>query len=89
MLMADEVSRAGIHTVFRTSNFGRSWQVMVTAAAGAGDVITILGVGTGGTEEAACADCLWSWSRRRGNRAVPNAGSLEELRLKMSIGGRT
>jgi len=87
--MTDEVSRFGIFTVFRTSRFRRSWQARVLSVVGDHGEVIILGIGTGRTEEAACADCLWYWAHRRRNPYVPSAGSLEELRLKMSIGGRS
>lgn len=87
--MTEEVKRAGIYTVFRTSRFRRSWQARVMSVVGDRGEVIILGIGTGRTEEAACADCLWYWAHRRRNPYVPSAGSLEELRLKMSIGGRT
>ena len=87
--MAEEVKRSGTFTVFRTSRFRRSWQARVLSVAGDRGEVIILGIGTGRTEEAACADCLRCWARRRRNPYVPSAGSLEELRLKMSIGGRS
>lgn len=87
--MAEEVKRSGIFTVFRTSRFRRSWQARALSAVGDRGEVVILGVGTGRTEEAACADCLRYWARRQRNTEVPRAGSLEELRPKMSIGGRS
>lgn len=89
MSMAEEVKRSGTFTVFRTSRFRRSWQARVLSVVGDRGEVIILGIGTGRTEEAACADCLWYWAHRQRNPGVPSAGSLEELRLKMSIGGRT
>jgi len=85
--MAEEVKHAGMPTTFRTSRFKRSWQARVLSVVGDRGEVIILGVGTGRTEEAACADCLWYWAHRHRNPEVPSAGSLEELRLKMSIGG--
>lgn len=86
--MTDEVSCSGIFTVFRTSRFRSFWQARVLSVVGEQGEVIILGMGTGPTEEAACADCLSYWARVHKNPEVPNAGSLEELRLKMSIGGR-
>ena len=85
MSMAEEVKLSGTFTVFRTSRFRRSWQARVMSVVGDHGEVIILGIGTGRTEEAACADCLWYWARRRRNPYVPSAGSLEELRLKMSV----
>ena len=85
--MAEEVKRAGTLTVFRTSRFRSSWQARVMSVVGDKGEVVILGVGTGKTEEAACADCLWYWGHRYRNPVLPSAGSLEELRLKLSIGG--
>lgn len=87
-LMAEEVRHAGTPTVFQTSRFRSSWQarvMSVISVVGSRGEVAILGVGTGKTEEAACADCLWYWAHRRGNPRLPSAGSLEELRLKLAV----
>ena len=89
MSMAEEVKRSGTSIIFQTSRFRRSWQARVLSVVGDRGEVIILGMGTGRTEEAACADCLWYWAHRQRNPEVPSAGSLEELRLKMSIRGHT
>lgn len=55
MSMAEEVKLSGTFTVFRTSRFRRSWQARVMSVVGDHGEVIILGIGTGRTEEAACA----------------------------------
>lgn len=87
-LMAEEVNCAGTFTRFQTSRFRSFWQAWVMSVVGKQDEVITLGIGVGPTEESACADCLRYWAHRQRNPGVPSAGSLEELRLKMSIRGR-
>lgn len=50
------------------------------------DKVITLGLGVGPTEESACANCLSYWAYLQ-NPIMPSAGSIEELRLKLSIRG--
>ena len=84
-LMAEEVQCAGIFTRFHMLRFQSFWQARVISVVGEQDEIIILGTGVGPTEESACANCLSYWANKCKNPVVPNAGSLEELRLKLSI----
>lgn len=88
-LMAEEVQCTGIFTRFQMVRFQSFWQARVISVVGEQDEIIILGTGVGPTEESACANCLSYWADKCRNPAVPSAGSLEELRLKLSIRGCT
>ena len=87
--MAEEVKHAGMPTTFRTFRLNGEWQARVLSVVDSRGKVAIVGYGFGLTEDAACRGCLNYWAHRQRNPEVPSAGSLEELRLKMSIGGHT